>query len=132
MKTNRIIGAMARKGLVLAFSVALFLPGCGAKAEERIEKVGPDIPALKAEAAKGDPDVQCSLGIMFAEGLGAPTNTVSAYMWFNLDAAGARKNAVTNRARLEGQMAPQQISEAKRLSAQFAPRELPPPPDAPW
>ena len=101
---------------------------------------GAGVPKDLAEAHKwyrkaadqGDSRAQLNLGMMFAQGIGVPTNTVNAYMWFNLAAARGLQDAVTNRAKLERQMAPEQIAEAKRLSAQFVPRKAPPPHDAPW
>jgi len=83
-------------------------------------------------ADQGDSQAQLNLGMMFADGMGVPTNTVNAYMWFDLAAARGLRDAVTNRARMESQMTPDEIAEAKRLSAQFVPRKIPPPPDAPW
>jgi hypothetical protein len=52
-------------------------------------------------------------------------------MWFNLAAQGLQA-AVNQRAILEKQMTPEEIAEAKRLSAQFVPRQAPPPHDPPW
>ena len=82
-------------------------------------------------ADHGDPDAQRDLGVRFAEGDGVPTNNVNAYLRFDL-AARHLQDAVNRRASLETQMTPEQIAEAKRLSAQFVPRKAPPLHDPPW
>jgi ankyrin repeat protein len=82
-------------------------------------------------AEQGDSGAQRDLGRRFAEGNGVPANNVNAYMWFDL-AARHLQDTVNRSARLESQMTPERIAEAKRLSAQFVPRKAPPPHDPPW
>jgi TPR repeat protein len=100
---------------------------------------GDGVPKDAAEAIKwyrmaadyGDSGAQRELGIRFAEGNGVPTNNVSAYLWFDL-AARSFQDAVNRRTTLAKQMTPEQIAEAKELSAQFVPRQAPPLKDPPW
>ena len=83
MKTNRVIGTVVPTGLALAFSVPLFLAGCGPKAEKVIQQVDPDIPLLKAKAERGDAKAQNELGELFLTGkLGVATNHAEAVNWF--------------------------------------------------
>ena len=78
----------------------------------------------------GDSGAQRELGVRFAEGNGVPANNVSAYLWFDL-AAQSLQDAVNRRTTLAKQMTPEQIAEAKRLSARFVPRQAPPVEDPP-
>ena len=66
-------------------------------------------------AEQGDADAQTNLGVMYEYGLGVPKSYIKAYSWYNLaseDNAKARQSLN----KLEDQMTPQQLTEAKELS----------------
>lgn len=85
-------------------------------------------------AEQGNADAQTSLGFCYRDGTGVPKSSVEAYKWFNLAAAHSGKNenekksiAISVNARdlmvKAGDITPDQIAEAQRLSTAFVPRQ---------
>ncbi len=62
---------------------------------------------------------QVLLGAMYADGLGVPRDPVRAYAWLNLAVDDGHPNAALARDAVGATLAPAQIAEAKRLSAQL-------------
>ena len=80
-------------------------------------------------AEQGNATAQHELGYAYAEGEGVPKDVVQAYKWYNLSAAGDAdalkqlvEDAKRERTRLEGEMTPEQIAEAQKLSREFMPQ----------
>ena len=68
------------------------------------------------------------LGVIYAKGLGVPTDYVRAHMWFSLAAAqGEQRAAKTLIEMAERRMTPAQIDEAQKLARDWKPATQPPP-----
>ena len=67
------------------------------------------------------------LGVIYAKGLGVPTDYVRAHMWFSLSAARGEKIAVSTLEMAERQMTPAQITEAQKLARDWKPATQRPP-----
>jgi S1-C subfamily serine protease len=95
-----------------------------------------------AEAAKwylrsanqGNMSAQIVLGAFYADGTGVPKNNVAAYMWWNLASAHSANNEsdkisikkIASQRDLMvkvGEISPDQIAEAQRMSVAFVPRK---------
>jgi TPR repeat protein len=70
-------------------------------------------------AEQGYADSQYNLGLFLYVGKGTPKDNVMAYVWWNIAAAQGDKNAEKNRGIIEGEMAPNQIAEAQKLSKEY-------------
>jgi TPR repeat protein len=68
-------------------------------------------------------EAQYKLSFMCQEGQGVPQDHVTAYMWFNLSAAGAYQKAQEARDGLAQRMTREQIAEGQRLSREWKPNE---------
>ena len=67
-------------------------------------------------AEQGLVEAQYSLGLMYANGNGAPEDKVLAYMWWNLAAAQEFGAAKENKGIIQDSMTSAQIEEAQTLS----------------
>jgi len=85
-------------------------------------------------AQQGDIGSQSALGGFYYDGKGVPKNNIEAYKWFNLAAAHSanddnERKVVQSAANMRdlmvkiGDITPEEIAEAKRLSAAFVPRK---------
>jgi len=96
------------------------VPQDSAKAREWFEKA----------AAQGYATAQLNLGMLYDSGLGVPKDSLRAYMWFSVAAAhlsgDQQKLAADNRDRLAGDMTPEQIADALRLTPAVGPPILTP------
>ena len=70
-------------------------------------------------AEQGDTIAQSNLGVMYEFGLGVPRDFVQAYLWFGLAVAQGNAVAQQNRDITAGQMAPEQIAEAQRMTCEW-------------
>ena len=67
------------------------------------------------DAENGDVDALFELGIVFSTGRGGTqVDLIEAHKWFNLAALKGRKDAVTLRQEVAGQMSDAEISAAQR------------------
>jgi TPR repeat protein len=70
-------------------------------------------------AEQGNAGAQLNLGVMYADGRGTSKDDVMAYVWWNIAAAQGDKGAEKNRGIIEGEMTPNQIAEAQKLSKEY-------------
>jgi TPR repeat protein len=56
---------------------------------------------------------------MYINGNGTPKDNVMAYVWWNIASAQGDKGAEKNRGIIEGEMTPNQIAEAQKLSREY-------------
>ena len=68
---------------------------------------------------QGLPDSQSALGQMYLDGKGVDTNAVQAYKWKSLAAGNGEDSAKTILTNLEATMSSDELSEARRLAAEF-------------
>jgi uncharacterized protein len=61
------------------------------------------------------------LGVMYAEGRGAPQDYVRAYMWFSLSAAQGEQRAVKTLEMAAQRMTSDQINQAQTLAHEWKP-----------
>jgi TPR repeat protein len=73
-------------------------------------------------AEQGLANGQNHLGFMYDKGKGVPRNSVNAYMWWNLAAAGGSKKAERERDRLGSSMAAGDVAKAQQLSSERIPK----------
>jgi TPR repeat protein len=85
-------------------------------------------------ADQGSMSAQSVLGAFYADGTGVPKNNVQAYMWWNLASAHSANNE-SDKTSIEkiasqrdlmvkvGEITPEEVVEAQRLSAAFVPRK---------
>ena len=78
---------------------------------------------LKADAENGIADAQYYLGMMHADGLGAPYDPVLAHMWYNLSGLQGHKGAENQIKTIEKNMSPQQIEQAQEKVRDRKPRK---------
>ena len=76
---------------------------------------------LRLAADQGVAQAQRRLGLLYAEGKGAPKDFITAYMWFNLSVAYGHKTGYIDRDSISKRMAPAQIAEAQRRTAEWKP-----------
>jgi TPR repeat protein len=76
-------------------------------------------------AEQGDAEGQLNLGVIYAEGQVARADYVEAYKWLSLATAKGDSTAQEKRDQLAGRMSSQQIAEAQKLAASFAPKKNP-------
>jgi len=69
---------------------------------------------FESAARDGDPDAQYWLGRIYADGLGRPRDSVTAYGWFDHAAAQGHHDAAILRDGLATLLSPDQIAEARR------------------
>ncbi len=77
---------------------------------------------LTKAAEKGYSKAQYHLAMLCARGDGTKKDLVQASKWLNLSAAQGEKSAIKVRNILESQMTPQQLDEARKLTAAFVPK----------
>lgn len=77
---------------------------------------------VRKAAEQGYANAQLIMGTVYRKGEGVPKDLVQAYMWLNLAAAQSNEDAANNRTEIEQEMTPDQIAQAQRLSADFAPK----------
>ena len=66
------------------------------------------------------------MGVFYDNGLDAPQDRVSAYMWFSLSAAQGKEGAATFRDLIARRMTPAaQIAEAQKLAREWKPTKQP-------
>ena len=74
-------------------------------------------------ADQGNHLAQVILGGMYGNGQGVPQDYVQAHMWFNITTSRAtgvqRERAVENRDRVEGDLTPDAINEARRFAREW-------------
>ena len=70
-------------------------------------------------AYNGDIDAQAALGQAHMQGLGAPKNSIRAYMWLNLAAAQGNSSSARERDLLADGMTEGQIASAEQLSTEL-------------
>ena len=70
-------------------------------------------------AAQGYLPAMCSIGDIYGNGEGIEQDCVKAYMWYNLAAAGGKKDACKLRDLIAEKMTPEQIAEAQILSNEW-------------
>ena len=80
---------------------------------------------LQKVAEDGDASAQLSLGFIFDSGEGVPKDTVQAYAWHNLAAAGGLAKARNLRDLIAKKMTREQIAESQAISTVFKPRPRP-------
>ena len=91
------------------------------------ERAGEDSPpdhltqsgSMLRAAYNGDVDAQEALGQAHLHGLGAPKNSIRAYMWFNLAAAQGNDESARERDMLANSMSKGQIATAEQLSTEL-------------
>jgi len=91
---------------------------------------GHGVPQDYAEAAKwfrrsaeqGYTEAQHNLGAMYGSGQGVRRDYVEAYKWLNICSAKGNTGCTTQRDLVAKKLKPAQISQAQRLSSEFAPR----------
>ncbi len=97
--------------------------------DKKLKKVGKDFVKAKdwyeKAAAQGDPDAQCILGDMYADGQGAPQDDVIAYKWFSLAGSCGIEDAMAALEELESIMTTAQIAAGKKLAEQWKPVSAP-------
>jgi TPR repeat protein len=76
-------------------------------------------------AEQNDAAAQNALGDCYHEGKGAPKDYVEAYKWWSLASAQNHEHAKASVTKLEPQMSPQQIAEARNLAQAFKPKDAP-------
>ena len=72
-------------------------------------------------AAQGDVSAQINLGVLCANGTGAPQNSVMAYMWISLSTAQGDTTGYKYLNELAKAMTSQEITQAKSLVAKWQP-----------
>ena len=81
----------------------------------------------KLAAEQGHAPAQYNLGLMYGNGRGVPQNYVRAHMWFNLASVNVtgedHKRHSRARDLVAGLMSSKQITEAKRLAAEWKPKK---------
>jgi TPR repeat protein len=78
---------------------------------------------FRAAANQGYAEAQCNLGRCYFMGRGVSQDYVQAYKWFNLAAAQGNTNASIFLPAIALRLSPEAITEAERLSSEFAPRK---------
>jgi TPR repeat protein len=96
----------------------LYEQGTGVKHDEREAAKWHE---LAAEG--GDPLAQFDLGQRYHLGLGVSTNRIQAFKWLTLAAAQNQPDSAKLLPVLERELSAEELSEARRLVAQFAPRQ---------
>ena len=92
---------------------------------------GHGVPQDYAEAAKwfrraaeqGYTLAQHNLGAMYGSGQGVRRDYVEAYKWLNICSAKGNAGCTTQRDLVGKKLKPAQVSQAQRLSSEFAPRQ---------
>ena len=74
----------------------------------------------KKAAAKGHAHAQMKLGLLFENGWGTSKDPVEAYAWYSVAMAGGNTKAKDAVARLDHQLSPAQISDAKERASHFS------------
>ena len=85
-------------------------------------------------AEQGDIGAQITLGGFYENGTGVPKNNVEAYKWYNLASAHSGNGEIQGKLIrdaakfrdfmvLSGEISPEEVAEAQRLSVEFAPRK---------
>jgi uncharacterized protein len=81
---------------------------------------------FRRAADQGNVDAQFNLGGMYELGNGVPQDYILAHMWFDLVASQrTRQYAIVSRERVETQMTPAQIAEARKLAREWKPTPKP-------
>ena len=88
--------------------------------EEGVQDYKEAVKWYRLAAEQGDSFGQSCLGMMYEYGDGVPENSVQAWAWYNLAAAGGDKDAKKYRRRLK--LTPEQLIEAQALSTEIQKR----------
>lgn len=75
-----------------------------------------DLERWRELAQRGDAGAQYKLGVLYANGRGAPQDFVEAYKWLNIAGAAGDEKAVAGREAVTRRMSPAQIAEGQRLA----------------
>ncbi len=78
----------------------------------------------RKSAEQGNSLAQFNLGLCYGKGTGVPQDVVKAYMWMNV-ASATEPRCLEAMNRMLPFMTPEQVAEAKRLSAEFVPHPTP-------
>jgi TPR repeat protein len=70
-------------------------------------------------AEQGDARAQANLGLLYSNGRGVSQDYVSAYMWFDLAAAGGNEEAEKRRDTMAKKMTSGQIAQAQKLADEW-------------
>ena len=96
----------------------LYLDGHGVP-----QDLGEAIKWFKRSASQDFTEAQHDLGALYATGKGVKRDLVEAYKWMNICAAKGNAGCTTQRDLIAKKLKPAQITEAQRLSSQFAPKK---------
>lgn len=77
---------------------------------------------FRRSAEQGYTQAQHNLGAMYGSGQGVRRDYVEAYKWLNICAAKGNAGCVSQRDQVAKKLKPAQISQAQRLSSEFASR----------
>lgn len=102
---------MKRLPLAVLLSALLAAP-LAARAED-----GPDLEALKRQAAGGDIAAQYEMGVLYEFGFRMEGNLIPALAWYMIAADGGNERAVKRRNELQGKLSAAQVEEARKLRA---------------
>jgi hypothetical protein len=80
---------------------------------------------LQIAANQGIADGQCFLSYLYANGAGVPKDEVAAYQWMTLAAQNGNTNCISQVSPLLAQITADQIKEAKKRIAVWAPTPHP-------
>ena len=80
---------------------------------------------LQMAADQGIGDGQCQLGMLYSEGTGLPKDNVLAYQWTLLASHNGAEQCLQPMKKLEAEMKPDQVDEAKRRAAAWKPQPHP-------
>jgi TPR repeat protein len=78
---------------------------------------------FRRSAEQGYAPAQHNLGAMYGAGDGIKRDYVQAYKWLNLCAAQGNAGCVTQRDLVSKKLKPSRLSEAQKLSTEFAPKK---------
>ena len=78
---------------------------------------------MRASAEQGFANAQYYLAFAYWDGVGTTKNPVEAWKWLSLASAQNYEDAAKQLARMEARLKPEQIAEAKKLAAAFAPKK---------
>jgi hypothetical protein len=88
---------------------------------ERKDKEFAELLKEEKKALQGDAGAQYNLGTAHAAGFHLPKNLVGAHFWFSLSAAQGNEEAIKARDKIEPNMTPTQIAEAKAQATEWKP-----------
>ena len=84
---------------------------------------------FRKAADQGDAKAQANLGVLYANGLGVPTDLILSCMSLDLAAAQGSEDARSARDKLVSHLTPEQIAEAQRMARDWRSRRRPPLPN---